>query len=858
MCNFTTEENVKKTTNDFVDYMNSVQNNLLLESSFNVSKIDSAILYSRKESTFKKSFMFIEYKNVQHSIDNKSFILKCITQMVLTLAKNKDYEYSLQPPLYLGGANGYCDNNTDFFSLGFLPFYLFKTLIESIRSDNSIELKNIKPSDWSCPYFSTVYNDVLKISLKGNFKVLNSLDESLSCLKEVFISECDRNPEYISNVNFYNFFMEHKSFYDKVKTTLKSKRPISNFFLADLRFFSKSIGLSLSATDKGYYDSDLKKNSGFVFNSLETNLPLSEELLLERNNIYSNVSISDDLISFIEEHIYVFESQDDRQNKGSYHTKKVVTDKIQEFLNDVLGKNWKEDVLAIVDTSAGTGNLEKDLGCPEKIYLSTLDESDVEILKQKECFNPDSCFQADFLSLRKSEFKEIAPKGLVSALESCEKGDGKLLVIDNPPYNEDSGNSFRISSKGSASEKESVSNKTMVYKLYGDSLGDVKNELSIQFFVQNQEIFRNAYYLEISPMKSLNGFSSITFRKRFPYKLLGGFIISSLCFDSTTGNFPIAVKLWDFSVKEKLNNFVLPVYDLQEDKLVHVCDKKIIVPSDNKGSISNWVSSFVIENEEVIGHLGNQGLNFSQNNTVRYQGDYLTSGNKNSTPNSLIADASFFAVRKSLVPRTNWWDNKDNCLCPNMLWDNDTEFQNDCLVYLLSSNSMFRNSDDENNFIPFEESEVSLSGETFKSHFMKDFIEGRFKSNVRMVGGFRIGLPYNKESYIPKKPLQFSSDAVKVLDSMKALYRFYFEKRNEKVVPNKSMKDMGVNVSLHDIQECFCGTHPNGNVKSNSDFGLSLKEVSDEYNSLKSSLTECRKALEEKIYGQINKFEFVG
>ncbi len=71
---------------------------------------------------------------------------------------------------------------------------------------------------------------------------------------------------------------------------------------------------------------------------------------------------------------------DERSFKGAYYTPLNVVDKAYEKLTEVLGKNWQKNYL-VWDMCCGVGNLEVKHNNPRHIFMSTLDQADVDVMK---------------------------------------------------------------------------------------------------------------------------------------------------------------------------------------------------------------------------------------------------------------------------------------------------------------------------------------------------------------------------------------------------------------------------------------------------------------------------------------------
>lgn len=71
---------------------------------------------------------------------------------------------------------------------------------------------------------------------------------------------------------------------------------------------------------------------------------------------------------------------DERSFKGAYFTPLHVVEKAYELLNRTLGKNWQRDYI-VWDMCCGVGNLETKHSNHRNIFMSTLDQADVDVMK---------------------------------------------------------------------------------------------------------------------------------------------------------------------------------------------------------------------------------------------------------------------------------------------------------------------------------------------------------------------------------------------------------------------------------------------------------------------------------------------
>ncbi len=169
--------------------------------------------------------------------------------------------------------------------------------------------------------------------------------------------------------------------------------------------------------------------------------------------------------------------QDIRERKGSFFTPKIWVDLSQKYLADVLGESWQDEYY-VWDCAAGTGNLLNGLTNKYHIWASTLDQQDVDVMKDriKNGVNllESHVFQFDFLN---DEFTKL-PQPLQDIINDPEKRQ-KLVIYINPPYAE-AGNARMRSGE---QNKNDVSNTTQIWERYKSLLGLGIRELFTQFII---------------------------------------------------------------------------------------------------------------------------------------------------------------------------------------------------------------------------------------------------------------------------------------------------------------------------------------------------------------------------------------
>ena len=114
--------------------------------------------------------------------------------------------------------------------------------------------------------------------------------------------------------------------------------------------------------------------------------------------------------------------RDVREIKGSFFTPQRWVELSQQYLAEEFGENWQEEYY-IWDCAAGTGNLLEGLSNKYNIWASTIDKSDVEVMRTRVQNKKDlpllqnHIFEFDFLN---DSFENL-PQGLKDIISDSEK-----------------------------------------------------------------------------------------------------------------------------------------------------------------------------------------------------------------------------------------------------------------------------------------------------------------------------------------------------------------------------------------------------------------------------------------------------
>jgi hypothetical protein len=518
--------------------------------------------------------------------------------------------------------------------------------------------------------------------------------------------------------------------------------------------------------------------------------------------------------------------QDIRERKGAFFTPRIWVELSQKYLTDYLGENWQDDYF-IWDCAGGTGNLSVGLTNKYNIYISTIDQADVNVMHERiehgANLLKNNVFQFDFLN---DEFIPISkggklPDNLYNIISNQAKRR-KLVIYINPPYAE---------SNGKVSVNRSNIQNTLVHKKYGKEIDKVKSELYAQFVARIYFELSGCIIGQFSKLKLLNGTNSKIFRLEFLAKLEKSFIVPADTFDNVRGEFPIGFFIWDTKTKIKFNESITDVFDSKGE---FIGNKTIYSYDDNK-RINDWLKLNKPKNSiNSIGVLMGDAPDFQSNN-------YVSISNNKGTRhgiyvdlnyNNIITTSIYLAVRHCIA--ASWLNDRDQFLYPNNGWQTDLEFQNDCLAFtLFHGQNRITNSEGINNWIPFTEQEV-IAKAKFESNFMTDFIKGKIKKEISNDTIF------NDKTIEESKPLVFSEEATAVFDAGRELWKYYHSQYDV---------DINVNASFYDIRAYFQGTNAQGRMNARSEDATYTKLIGELRNNLS--------VLADKIKPKVYEYEFL-
>jgi len=750
-------------------------------------------------------------------------ILTMVTQLVLTIGKARTFDKFL-PPAFLGAFDSQ--------KIGFVPY----NVIIDVFSMNDFNW-NVTPSNHDSKEFAIVKERIEK-SLNNNHYVYDFLkdEKELQFFIKNNIAKATESGKILIDKN--NFVPIYLRWLDQVKPSInfdwiegiKQSIVDSDFYIADLFVDDKgtsNIDDDTPANDNlfvvfrnGHYEI-AKENLKSLF---DASIQLKDRKAYEQFwKKYKRPPLQE-IQSYIIDRKDLLIPQDIRERKGAYFTPKKWVELSQQYIADVLGQDWQDEYY-VWDCAAGTGNLLAGLTNKYNIWASTLDQSDVNAMHDRiengAILLKDHVFQFDFLN---DDFSKL-PQGLQDIINDDEKRK-KLVIYINPPYAEH-GNKTTISASGE--HKSSVANKSKVYNDFSKNVGTAARELFAQFYLRVYKEIPDAKLASFSTLKLINSQNFIKFRQYFKANYLRGFICQANSFDNVKGNFPISFLIWDLSVKIDVKKIATNII-FSDDSLEE--SFKTFYSFNSKDFIGSWLRKFYDKENEHIGYLILPGIDMQQQNGVYLtfqptESDIKQHKTTKITRYNLHIITLYLAIRHCI--EHTWINHNDQFLYPIDGWQQDVEFQNDCLAFALFHNKNTIKSNKKNNhWIPFTEQEVDAK-EKFESSFMTQFIKGKIKQEVQTTDLFAIAT----QNENLQKPREFSEKATAVFDAGRELWKYYHAQPN-----------VNVNASLYDIREYFQGRNDKGKMNNKSQDETYMQLITN----LRSTLKLLAKKIEPLVY----------
>ena len=791
----------------------------------NIVEQGQTSIFDEFENDDLKSLLWAEAKQgTSHDIF-ESFV-----QLILTIGKERTFEKYL-PPKYIGAF--------DAEKFAFIEYHE----IQGIFYQNDFNW-NVTPSNHDTKEFRQLY-DLCKGLLEDN-SILFYYETQAQEFKEFIRLNFKTGKEATEKISVTknNFTFVFQKWSEKVRPTISvdwtkaNKAGIisADFFLADLLSSNEeSLKDSLYVVlRKTKYELAKKIDEMGLVSTSSVGFNDKQKAYKQFWSIYARPP-KEEYWNYIIGRRDLLVPQDIRERKGSYFTPQIWVEKSQQYLADVLGETWQDEYY-IWDCCAGTGNLLNGLTNYDRVWASTLDKQDVDVMMDRIAngwsMAENHVFQFDFLN---DDFTKC-PEELQEILNDPEKRK-KLVVYINPPYAE-AGNIRQLS--GTGKNKEDVAVNTKTYDKYLSEIGIAGRELYAQFFIRISREIPGCVLAEFSKLKVLQAPNFKEFRKAFNAKLEKLFVVPARTFDNVKGSFPIGFFVW--RTEEENDNAILieskysAIADAYDSDGAFLCTKKFSPEDDTIGNIGKWVLSHKDDTGNHLGFMSNGRNDFQNQSLVYFMNDRAQMPTPRGwwiTPNNLVVMAIFVAVRHCI--EATWLNDRDQFLYPNDGWKNDKEFQTDCLIFtLFHGQNRISSQQGVNHWIPFTREQVGCK-KTFKSTFMADYLNGKTKpAEGQELFGDGMGVETSHGASLQT----MSPEAQAVYDAGLALWRYYHSHPN-------ALAD----ASFYDIRLHFQGTNEKGNMNAKSD--------DETYTELITTLREKMKILAKRIEPKVYEYGFL-
>lgn len=765
----------------------------------------------------RKFFLWAESKR-----GTKEDIYASFIQLIITIGKEKTYDRYL-PPNYLGA-----------FDREKIAFIEFHHIIDIFYQTDFNW--NVAPSDHTTKEFKELYQKLHGTLAKhiSQFHVVKEEKSLRQFIRKNFLLGKQSSRLVITKNNYIFIFQR---WVEEVKPSINidwndiPSTRVVDFFFADL----------ISSDDYTRPGFDLAVVlRGDIYKLLEKYRIRTGRHLFSEVSFYDNKEAYNrfwnkyerpprkEYIDIILERRERLIPMDLRRYTGAYFTPLEWAQKSQEYIAEELGDNWQEEYY-IWDCCAGTGNLLYGLEKPYRIWASTLDDGETQVMRtriQEKSLNllSNQVFTFDFLN---DEFDKL-PESLSNIICDEEKRN-HLLIYINPPMGEAA---TATTKAGTGKNKEKIARQNRVFEKYGKEMGGAANEIYALFLMR---IYKELHGCKIGYFNTLKEFSApnfAKFRDIFRVKFSKMFLVPAYTFDNVKGHFAIGFSLCDTNVHEVFKEIVADVYDENDEKR----GKKLLIAPKPKKLLMDWLKKQHDKEHKRIGWLRMLGSDVQNNDGVYITSKPTESDIKQSkicdiTQYNFISICVYFSVRRCIE---DWWlIHRDQYSFPSESWIDDEYFQTDCLTYtIFHDNNRIQCAHGKNYWIPFSDEEMDAQV-SIQDNFMSDYIKGLKRPVPLPTEGWLFHTTATARA--TGRPLDFTDAANDVRESALKLWKYYH-------------RQIGANAeaSYYDIRAYFREKMNNEKCKD------------AQYITLISELKGKMKVLEKQIRLRVKDYGFLG
>ena len=550
--------------------------------------------------------------------------------------------------------------------------------------------------------------DRIKILL-GDVQFL-SLEEIGREVNQI-VKEKKRSKKYITKNNFLSIYQEwFKEIGNFIKIKNQKSIGLQDLYLADLmtdgkKSIAEKLKVILKLDSSNYYYEEVIGREDDLFKKIH----IDDQEKYRRFWLKYERPPKEEYQEFILSRRDLLQTEEIREIKGAFFTPKIWSDKSKDYIEKALGENWQEDYY-IWDPACGTGNLECGLINQDNLFMSTLDQADLDIIKEIKLMPNTTCFQFDFLN---DEFKSEGEGGKLpnSLWKIIKHNPERLILYMNPPYAEvgDKREKQGISTKKTGKIKD----KTIVQEMHKMYLGKSSNELFSQFYYRIYKEIEGCTIASFSTLKNCTGANFENFRNFFKAENKRGFICPANTFDNVKGKFPISFQIWNTNIKKSFPKEI--VFDVFNGEGI-LTKEKSLFPIEKEQLINSWlITNNKVSNESILFYIEKDSNDFQNSNSIALYAKKPSSHIFSVTKENLIDTMIYVAVR--LCIDANWLNDRDQFGHPykkeiqesssileteqitnRYLYEEDEEFIHNCIIFSLFKKNvtkwqLFRNSD---------------------------------------------------------------------------------------------------------------------------------------------------------------------
>lgn len=480
---------------------------------------------------------------------------------------------------------------------------------------------------------------------------------------------------------------------------------------------------------------------------------------------------------------------------GAFYTPRLWVTEAHKMIASAFGDDWKEQYV-VWDCAAGTANLTRGYKFKE-LYISTLDQSDIDTINDMN-YNPEATiFQYDFLSeidrndILSGTGIDKVPDNLKQAFESGKK----IVFFINPPF----GTTASYGKKSRIGIAKNIVNTEMIKNKMGLS--------SSQLFAQF--LYKILALKKLNPQISVASFSSPLFMttssfKKFRDKIqnscqfLNGMLFQASHFVDVKTQWGVCFTVWEPKTEVNVENKkVLLLKDVNDNyEIETIGTKEMYAPNGN--ACSNWVrkeikriktqdapqlsSSITVKQkgcgkivDKAIGYLSSNANNVNENTlfVVLFSSSSAFGSGFSVIPENFRKVAALFTARKSIY--STWINCKDEYLIPNTTHPDYEQWNNDAIIY-----SLFNSSSQQSSLrqVTYKNKLWDIKNEFF---FMSNLEMMKLADNSNFNAMYQDTKTFKEDRYLYKQlqNITLSDDALQILTMAKQLVRKSISVRKE-------------------------------------------------------------------------------